>query len=136
MRRTHLGGVAAGALGLALPLALIPSTGSAAPAPTPLVAVAEAPAASEIKGKYIVTVKAGAEAAAVAKARSIAPDYVYDEVINGFAASLTPTQLTALRGDARIASIEEDQQTASAATQSNAPWGLDRIDQRTGRNTT
>lgn len=138
MRRNHLGGIAAGALGLALPLALIPSTGSAAPAPapTPLVAVAEAPAASEIKGKYIVTVKAGADAAAVAKARSINTDYVYDEVINGFAASLTPTQLTALRADARIASIEEDQQTASAATQNNAPWGLDRIDQRTGRNTT
>ncbi|MER7047668.1 S8 family peptidase [Streptomyces jumonjinensis] len=136
MRTTHLGGLAVGALGLALPLALIPATGSAAAAPTPLVKVAEAPAAGEIKGRYIVTVKTGSDPAAVAEARSVSPDYVYDEVLNGFAASLTPGQLTALRGDSRIVSIEEDQKSVSVATQNNAPWGLDRIDQRSGRNST
>ncbi|MFF3554187.1 S8 family peptidase [Streptomyces tsukubensis] len=136
MRKTHISGIAAGALGLALPIALVPATGSAAPVPTPLVSVAQAPAESEIKGQYIVTVKVGNDAAAVAEAKSVRTDYVYDEVINGFAASLTSSQLAALRADQRIASIEEDQKVVSKATQNNAPWGLDRIDQRSGRNTT
>ncbi|GLF92904.1 S8 family peptidase [Streptomyces yaizuensis] len=134
MRSTHLGGLAAGALGLALPLALIPANASAATPPAPLLAVAQAPAAGEIKGQYIVTVKAGSDPAAVAASRSVTPEYVYDEVLHGFAASLTPAQLTAVRGDARIVSIEEDQKAVSSATQTNAPWGLDRIDQRSGRN--
>ncbi|MFF2026754.1 S8 family peptidase [Streptomyces sp. NPDC058171] len=133
MRTTPLGGLAAGALGLALPLALVPTAVSAAPTPTPLVKVAQAPTASEIKGQYIVTVKAGNDPAAVAEARSVIPDYVYDAVINGFAASLTSTELTELRADPRIRSIEEDQKAAPSATQNNPPWGLDRIDQRTGR---
>ncbi|MFD7552847.1 S8 family peptidase [Streptomyces sp. NPDC059816] len=136
MRTTPLGGLAAGALGLALPLALVPTAVSAAPTPAPLVKVAQAPAASEIKGQYIVTVKAGNDPAAVAEARSVTPDYVYDAVINGFAASLTSTELTELRADPRIRSIEEDQKAAPSATQNNPPWGLDRIDQRTGRSNT
>ncbi|MGV9316515.1 S8 family peptidase [Streptomyces sp. NPDC003691] len=136
MRTSHITGIAAGALGLALPIALVPATGSAATVPAPLVSVAQAPVETEIKGQYIVTVKAGHDAAAVAGAKSVRADYVYDEVINGFAASLTASQLAALRADKRIASIEEDQKVVSKATQNNAPWGLDRIDQRTGRNTT
>ncbi|MEU3597284.1 S8 family peptidase [Streptomyces sp. NPDC006798] len=138
MRSPHIGALAAGALGIALPIALLPGTGTAAPAPAPvpLVSVAQAPADTEIKGRYIVTVKAGTDAAAVADAKSIRTDYVYDKVINGFSATLTTTQLNTLRADSRIASIEEDQKVVSVATQNNAPWGLDRIDQRTGRNTT
>lgn len=136
MRSPHIGALAAGALGIALPIALLPGTGTAAPAPAPLVSVAQAPTDTEIKGQYIVTVKAGADAAAVADAKSIRTDYVYDKVINGFSATLTTTQLNTLRADSRIASIEEDQKVVSTATQNNAPWGLDRIDQRSGRNTT
>ncbi|ANW16975.1 S8 family peptidase [Streptomyces clavuligerus] len=134
MRLNPLGGIAAGALGLALPLALIPATASAAPEPTPLLTVAQAPAAAEIKNRYIVTVKAGSDPAAVAEARSVTPDFVYDSVLNGFAASLTSGQLTAVRGDARVLAVEEDQKAASTATQTNPTWGLDRIDQRSGRN--
>ncbi|GGZ12889.1 alkaline serine protease [Streptomyces inusitatus] len=136
MRKTHLSTLAIGAIGLAVPLALIPSTGSAATAPEPLVKVAQAPEAAEIKGQYIVTLKKGADPAGLAESKSVRTDYVYDAVLNGFAAELTPTQLKALRADSRVASIEEDQKVVSAATQTNAPWGLDRIDQRTGRNGT
>ncbi|WP_197362136.1 S8 family peptidase, partial [Streptomyces clavuligerus] len=102
--------------------------------PTPLLTVAQAPAAAEIKNRYIVTVKAGSDPAAVAEARSVTPDFVYDSVLNGFAASLTSGQLTAVRGDARVLAVEEDQKAASTATQTNPTWGLDRIDQRSGRN--
>jgi subtilisin family serine protease len=136
MRTLHIAGIGAGALGIALPLVLLPSVGSAAPAPdtTPLVKIAQAPASAEIKGSYIVTVKAGSDAAAVAKDRSVTPEHVYEEVLNGFAASLTPGQLATLRADKRIQSIEEDQKAVSIATQTNPTWGLDRIDQRSGRN--
>ncbi|MFD9719369.1 S8 family peptidase [Streptomyces sp. NPDC059076] len=132
MRRSHL---ATAAIGLAVPLALLPSAGSAAPAPepAPLIKVAQAPAADEIKGQYIVTLKKGVDAAALAESKSVQTEYVYDAVLNGFAAELTPARLAALRADSRVASIEEDQKVTSTATQYNAPWGLDRIDQRSGR---
>ncbi|MCX4661863.1 S8 family peptidase [Streptomyces uncialis] len=135
MRRTHLGVLTVGAIGLAVPLTLIPGVGSAAPVadPTPAVKVAEAPAGKEIKGRYIVTLKSGADPTGIAEKRSIDTAYVYDKVINGFAAELTPGQLKALRGDARVLAIEEDQIVTSTATQNNPSYGLDRIDQRSGR---
>ncbi|QNP63676.1 S8 family peptidase [Streptomyces genisteinicus] len=127
MRRTHIG-----ALAVALPLALTPAV-AAAESPAPLVAVAQAPAAQEIAGRYIVTLKEGADPAGLLKARSLKARHVYEDVINGFAADLTSAQLNRLRADSRVASIEEDQRIVSTATQYNAPWGLDRIDQRSGR---
>ncbi|MBM9621161.1 S8 family peptidase [Streptomyces zhihengii] len=129
MRRTHIGALA---VALPLALALTPAV-AAAESPAPLVGVAQAPAAQEIAGRYIVTLKADADPAGLLKARSLKARHVYEDVINGFAADLTPAQLTRLRGDARVASIEEDQRIVSTATQYNAPWGLDRIDQRSGR---
>ncbi|MGW8991668.1 S8 family peptidase [Streptomyces zhihengii] len=129
MRRTHMGALA---VALPLALALTPAV-AAAESPAPLVGVAQAPAAQEIEGRYIVTLKADADPAGLLKARSLKARHVYEDVINGFAADLTPAQLTRLRGDARVASIEEDQRIVSTATQYNAPWGLDRIDQRSGR---
>ncbi|MGW3404838.1 S8 family peptidase [Streptomyces zhihengii] len=129
MRRTHIGALA---VALPLALALTPAV-AAAESPAPLVGVAQAPAAQEIEGRYIVTLKADADPAGLLKARSLKARHVYEDVINGFAADLTPAQLTRLRGDARVASIEEDQRIVSTATQYNAPWGLDRIDQRSGR---
>ncbi|CAL9279038.1 MULTISPECIES: S8 family peptidase [unclassified Streptomyces] len=135
MRRSHIG-----ALALALPLAFSPTLASAAspaePAPAPLLKVADAPAAKEIKGRYIVTLKAGADAAGLAKAESVKTRHLYRNVLNGFAADLTPAQLEELRRDSRVVSIEEDQKVTASATQTNAPWGLDRIDQRSGRNGT
>jgi subtilisin family serine protease len=121
-------------------MALVPAVSSAAPTPgpaaAPLVAVADAPAATEIKSQYIVTLKEGVDPVGLAKAKSVKTGHVYEEVLNGFSAELTPGQLKALRSDARVLTIEEDQKVSSTATQTNAPWGLDRIDQRSGRNGT
>ncbi|WP_261993956.1 S8 family peptidase [Streptomyces sp. t39] len=96
-------------------------------------ALHELVAAQEIKGRYIVTLDEGADPAGLLKARSLKARHVYEDVINGFAADLTSAQLARLRADSRVASIEEDQRIVSTATQYNAPWGLDRIDQRSGR---
>ena len=82
-----------------------------------------------IDGDYIVKVKDGADARAVAAVAGISPRFEYS-IINGFAASLTPGQLNALRHMAEVEYVEEDQVVQADATQSSATWGIDRIDQR------
>lgn len=49
--------------------------------------------------------------------------------INGFAATLSEAQVTELRANPGIESIEEDQVMTADVTQHGAVWGLDRIDQ-------
>ena len=52
-------------------------------------------------------------------------------VISGFVAkNVNQAELAALRSDPRVAYVEQDQVITIDATQSNATWGLDRIDQR------
>jgi subtilisin family serine protease len=55
---------------------------------------------------------------------------VYQHAINGFAVEMTPEQAEALSQDYRVLYVEEDGVVTADATQSNPPWGLDRIDQR------
>ncbi|MFC5193160.1 S8 family peptidase [Algoriphagus aquatilis] len=58
---------------------------------------------------------------------------VYGHVVTGFAATLTPAQVEALRKDDKVDHIEEDGLVYANAevTQSPATWGLDRVDQAT-----
>lgn len=55
---------------------------------------------------------------------------VYQHALNGFAIEMTPEQAEALSLDFRVKYVEEDGVVTADATQSNPPWGLDRIDQR------
>jgi len=55
---------------------------------------------------------------------------VYQHAINGFAVEMTPEEAEALSQDFRVAYVEEDSVVTADVTQSNPPWGLDRIDQR------
>lgn len=56
-------------------------------------------------------------------------------IINGFVAKgLSTLALQSLEQNSRIAHIEQDQYMYASYTQNNATWGLDRIDQRSGRN--
>ena len=55
---------------------------------------------------------------------------VYQNAINGFAVEMTEADAEALSQDFRVAYVEEDSIVTIDATQSNPPWGLDRIDQR------
>ena len=89
-----------------------------------------AAAGQGIAGSYIVVLNDGAEPRHVAAAVGAAPRYVYTSAVNGFAAALTPGQLAALRHDPGVAYVEQDQRMEAWTTQSNATWGLDRIDQR------
>ena len=56
--------------------------------------------------------------------------HVYDHALQGYAASLPDGALGALRADPRVAFVEPDGVMRAVATQTNATWGLDRIDQR------
>lgn len=56
--------------------------------------------------------------------------HVYQNALNGFAVEMTPEEAEALSLDFRVAYVEEDGAVTADVTQSNPPWGLDRIDQR------
>ncbi|MGH3714742.1 MAG: S8 family peptidase [Micromonosporaceae bacterium] len=81
-------------------------------------------------GQYIVTVRRGVSAAATLDTLGISASHTYRSALNGFAARLTSTQLTALRRNPTVTAIEQDQVVRVSTTQANPPWGLDRIDQR------
>jgi serine protease len=56
--------------------------------------------------------------------------HVYQNALNGFAVEMTAEEAERLSEDFRVAYVEEDGVVTADATQSNPPWGLDRIDQR------
>jgi subtilisin family serine protease len=97
-------------------------------APAPLFSAAPE---KRIEGSYIVVLKDGASPRAVMAIAGVKPTFEYGaETLNGFAAELNQGQLNALRHNPNVAYIEEDQTVELEAGQSNATWGLDRIDQR------
>ncbi len=56
--------------------------------------------------------------------------YVYAFALEGFSATLSDDQVSRLLRDRRINYIEPDQVISISGSQSNATWGLDRVDQR------
>lgn len=54
----------------------------------------------------------------------------WSSAIKGFHLTGTATQARRIAADPRVAYVEQDQVISLDATQSNPPWGLDRIDQR------
>ena len=86
-------------------------------------------AGDPIEGSYIVTVEQGKDPKTVADEKA-KTKHVYRDAINGFAAELSDEQVSELRNDSRVEEIEQDRVVTASTTQSNATWGLDRIDQR------
>lgn len=98
--------------------------------------------ANKIANNYIVVLddsvvgERGAYSIAPYIANEIAANYrgqikhVYQHALNGFAIEMPEDAAEALSQDFRVKYIEEDQVVTADVTQSNPPWGLDRIDQR------
>ncbi|MFD4831781.1 S8 family peptidase [Streptomyces uncialis] len=122
-------------------------SGPVSAAPDPGAAVSASPTRAEpaplrrvpspIPGQYIVTVRKGAspQTALQQAVPGVKPLFTYSAALNGFAAKLSPAQLTAVRALPAVEAVEEDG-TASAtpvpAAGTRLPaysWGLDRIDQ-------
>jgi subtilisin family serine protease len=87
---------------------------------------------------YIVTLRPGADLHVASEAASqlsasgaaVTPTRVYTNALQGYAAPMTASQAAAVAADPQVASVEPDGIVTVAATEQNAPWGLDRIDQR------
>ncbi|MYV67170.1 S8 family serine peptidase, partial [Streptomyces sp. SID2131] len=98
--------------------------------------VLAAGSADAVPGSYLVTLKQGAGFKAGSdKGRKLISAYggtvrkTFGSALNGYAASLDATAARRLAADPAVASVEQNQVVRSDATQTNAPWGLDRIDQ-------
>ena len=94
-----------------------------------------------IPSRYIVTVRRGTNAIARASIVSALGDNVvatYRHALDGYAVDLSASELKAIKDMPGIATIEPDQiitldqlddEVTANGTQTNAPWGLDRLDQ-------
>ncbi|MFD7443942.1 S8 family peptidase [Streptomyces sp. NPDC059909] len=94
-----------------------------------------APAETAIAGSWIVVLKDTAPTSVRPAAESLAGRYdvlthVYSSSLRGFSVKASAAQARSLASDPRVAYVEQDARVALNATQSNATWGLDRIDQR------
>jgi subtilisin family serine protease len=88
-----------------------------------------------LRGHYIVVLRGnddpeavGLEAAILQRGRL---RHVFRRAARGFAIQMSEAAARALANDPRVAFVEEDALVETAgSTQTGAPWGLDRIDQR------
>jgi subtilisin family serine protease len=109
-----------------------------APAPTaaPEATASLVRAPNAIQGEYIVVFNASvADAPGLARQMTAAHGgtlrHTYQHAIRGFAANLPDGAVAALQRSPHVAYIEQDQPMhAISTTQSNATWGIDRVDQR------
>ncbi len=90
-----------------------------------------------VKDSYLVTLEKGAGLKAASGAgKDLVEEYggtvrrTFGSALNGYSATLSAAEARRLAADPAVASVEQDQRVRLAdTTQSNAPWGLDRIDQ-------
>ena len=98
--------------------------------------------AKVVPNRYIVVLKSGVAQKSVA-GQSV-PDIAlslqqrhggtvvttYQYALDGLVMDLSPDVLQSVKADSRVAYVEPDQIVSVVTTESNATWGLDRIDQR------
>ncbi|MGI8308923.1 S8 family peptidase [Saccharopolyspora hattusasensis] len=80
---------------------------------------------------YIVNLKEGIAPQGVAEELGVQARNVYDKVLNGFSAKLTPAQLDAVRASGKVENVSQSYHIAVEPSKKKAvgSWGLDRIDQ-------
>ena len=91
-----------------------------------------------IPNQYIVVLddaqtartQVAAEAQALARQHGGRILHVYENSVRGFAALMSATAAAAIARSPRVRYVEQDSVMSIVATQPNATWGLDRIDQR------
>ena len=100
--------------------------------PVPITAPMADRSTSVIPDAYLVTFRDGADPGAALRALKASARLSFGKGINGFAATLSPAQVTELSHSSDVVGIERDawHHHALETTQSNPPaWGIDRIDQ-------
>jgi subtilisin family serine protease len=98
--------------------------------------------ARAVPNQYIVVFRDGAEVSrgdyaavlgrmnAVLRGRGAVPEHVYADAILGFSAFMSEEDALAIAAEPAVEYVEEDSIMEAVVTQTNATWGLDRIDQR------
>ncbi|MBO3736981.1 S8 family peptidase [Actinoplanes flavus] len=119
--------LAAGLFALATAVVATGTPAAAAPATG---TIRLAGTADAIPGSYIVVLKSGAVESGLTRSYGGTVKRSFGKALNGYEASLTEAQAKRLAANAKVAYVEQNQVVSLAATQNNAPWGLDRIDQR------
>ncbi|MEU1056422.1 S8 family peptidase [Streptomyces sp. NPDC005876] len=130
IRFAAIAGVAAAALTggfTAIPAQAAPAEGTVIAAGSP----------TAVKDSYIVTLKKGAGLkASSAAGKNLVREYggtvkkTFGSALNGYTATLSAAEARRLAADPSVASVEQNQRVGlTDTTQTNAPWGLDRIDQ-------
>lgn len=90
--------------------------------------------ARRIPGEYIVVFDnsvddVGGRARGLAQAFNASVRYEYRAALKGFAGRMSAEAAAAMANQPGVAFVEQDQEVAISEVQSNATWGLDRIDQ-------
>jgi aqualysin 1 len=92
-----------------------------------------------IPGQYIVVFKKGTDnvtgrANQMARSANGEIKHVFENALQGFTITLpeqaSPRAIEALRNNPNVEHIEQDRKVYAFGTQTNATWGLDRVDQR------
>jgi aqualysin 1 len=89
-----------------------------------------------IRDRYIVTFAPGVTQVEDEARRQVAAHggrvhFIYRHALHGYAATLPPQAVAALRANPAVRQVEPDQEVWASETESPVPsWGLDRIDQR------
>jgi aqualysin 1 len=92
--------------------------------------------ASAIPDRYIVVMKNGTERRFVTSASESVKSMggsvtaTYRHALRGFAAQMSPAAVAEVRANPDVAYVEADTKVSLTTTQTNATWGIDRIDQR------
>ena len=134
MRRISLAALPAIALA-ACQDAVAPTPQPAAPAPQLSVATSNDDVSEPIAGKYIVVFNDRVQdvpglARGLAAANGGTLRFTYQRALRGFAADLPEQAAAALSHNPNVAYVEQDQVMRASDTETNATWGIDRIDQR------
>ncbi|MFF5214962.1 S8 family peptidase [Micromonospora sp. NPDC000442] len=133
------------ALAVVATAAAVSAAGTTAAVAAPTGEIRGAGASNAVSGSYLVVLRTDAVGAAGSStARAAVPDRAsalvkryggsvsdtYSAALTGFAAKMTASQAARLAANPAVAYVEQDQVVTIQATQTNATWGLDRIDQR------
>jgi subtilisin family serine protease len=88
-----------------------------------------------IAGQYIVVFKQDVQdpdalAQSLIRAHGATHRFSYTHAIKGFAAKMSDAAAAAIARNPQVAYVEQDQVMRAITTETNATWGIDRIDQR------
>ncbi|MEU4801299.1 S8 family serine peptidase [Actinosynnema sp. NPDC023587] len=104
---------------------------SVAPASAQGGTISGADSANAVPGSYIVVLKERAGIEAASTREGVKVTHRYQQVIDGFAATMSEDVARALAADPSVASVVQDQKVRKSEVQANPPsWGIDRLDQR------